>query len=167
MGPRREAAWGQPGQLAHLTLFTLKQTFLEGSLRASLHSEAGEGTSAQQVIPESLTRTGPACSRGSHPVLTAVEQPPQAQWLRTNTYTPCSWLLGSGVWTGPEGDAMSLPRDVQGLGQWPWRLGVLPQKAWLCRVSWASVGARCDRLLTEHLHVALPLAAKDRGVLIQ
>lgn len=70
--PQKEAAWGQSEQCV-----CPKQMFLEGSLQASPRSEAG------LVIPETLARTGPARSRRSHSVLTAVEQP-----------TP-GWLSGS------------------------------------------------------------------------
>lgn len=88
--PQKEAACGQPGQSVHLTLLTPKQMFLEGSLQASPHSEAGE------VIPETLARTGPAHSRRSHSVLTAVDQPTPG-WL-SGSEQPCThyapWRLG-------------------------------------------------------------------------
>lgn len=88
--PQKEAACGQPGQSVHLTLLTPKQMFLEGSLQASPHSEAGE------VIPETLARTGPAHSRRSHSVMTAVDQPTPG-WL-SGSEQPCThhapWRLG-------------------------------------------------------------------------
>lgn len=42
----------------------------------------------------------------------------------------CSGALGSGIWTGPGKDAVFLPCGTQGLGQWPWQLGLSTQKAW-------------------------------------
>lgn len=90
-GHRRRQLVVNLGSLSvHLTLLTPKQMFLEGSLQASPHSEAGE------VIPETLARTGPAHSRRSHSVLTAVDQPTPG-WL-SGSEQPCThhapWRLG-------------------------------------------------------------------------
>lgn len=78
-------------------------------------------------------------------------------------YTPCSLAPESGVQTRPDGDAVSLPWGIWGPGWWPSQLGLLAQKAQLCRASWANVGARCGQLLTEHFYVAPPCSCSEQG----
>lgn len=100
--------------------------------------------SPHQVIPETLSRTGPGHSLIEKSSRSSCCQTVHPKHGVDNHVHTMPSVLGSGVRTGPAGDAVSLPRGVWSLGRWPWQLGLLAQKAWLCRASCTSVGARYD-----------------------
>lgn len=101
---------------------------------------------------------------GESPVLVAVEQPTPRSVAQNNHLHTSSWVLGSGGRTGPDETlclCLKMSRAVA--HRWLWQLGLLVQKAWLYGVSWASIGARCGQLLTEHFHVAPPSGCQGPG----
>ena len=102
----------------------------QGLGQASPSSEAGQGSSSHQVIPETLTRTGVCAYREAIQFLLLGWEQPTPSTEETTMHPPCAGVLGSAVWTGPGGDSVSLPWDVWSLGHWPWQLGLPAQEAW-------------------------------------